>query len=234
MDDNKDLGDLEEPEGMNFKGNYRSNEGGLASLQAQQNDESDFGPAGVAFSGNDQNDIDFDLNIDLNDDFEDDESPFGGVPLTFDSEDMLAQIKQVVQEETGAAAKSENQGLSLKGNDKAAIGSIFDQIDQLDKFLTEDDDDDIGLNMGFVEDDESSLVNKHGSKNLSHSEAGITQSLEQIMSDFPGVVVQNNNFLFGDLEEEVPEQKPLENQNTSQQRQKNHLSSTSRITCSGT
>ena len=63
--------------------------------------------------------------------------------------------------------------------DKAAIGSIFDQIDQLDKFLQiDDDDDDIGLNMGFVEDDESSLVNKNGSKNLSHSESGITQSLQ--------------------------------------------------------
>lgn len=93
--------------------------------------------------------------------------------------------------------------------DKAAIGSIFDQIDQLDKFLQiDDDDDDIGLNMGFVEDDESSLVNKNGSKNLSHSESGITQSLQQIMDDFPGVKVQNNNFLFGDLEQ-PDQQQPL-------------------------
>ena len=55
--------------------------------------------------------------------------------------------------------------------------------------------------MGFVEDDESLVVNQPGSKNLSHSENGITQSLEQIMNDFPGVIVQNNNFLFGDLEQ---------------------------------
>jgi len=31
MDDNKDLGALEEPESFNFKGNYRSNEGGKVS-----------------------------------------------------------------------------------------------------------------------------------------------------------------------------------------------------------
>lgn len=33
MDDNKDLGALEEPESLNFKGNYRSNEGGKSKNQ---------------------------------------------------------------------------------------------------------------------------------------------------------------------------------------------------------
>ena len=121
MDDNKDLGALEEPEGFNFKGNYRSNEGGKASNLAVQNDDPDFGreidadlnklgelgPEAGAGADTDQNALDYDLNIDLNSDSDEDGAPFGELPLDFDSEDMLAQIKQVVQEETTAGAKSE-------------------------------------------------------------------------------------------------------------------------------
>lgn len=86
----------------------------------------------------DQNTLDVDFNIDLNSDSDEDDSPFGELPLNFDSEDMLAQIKQVVQEETGVTAKSENienTGESPQGKEREAMKSIFDQIDELDKYL---------------------------------------------------------------------------------------------------
>ena len=107
MDDNKDLGALEEPESLNFKGNYRSNEGGKSKNQPLIQEDSDFGrevdadlnrldelgaEAGVG-GANEQNALNFDLNIDLNSDDDADEPAFGDIPLTFDSEDMLAQIK---------------------------------------------------------------------------------------------------------------------------------------------
>lgn len=72
------------------------------------------------------------------------------------------------------------------------LKSIFDQIDELDKFLQIDDDDDV-LGLGIDQEaEEFSIENHVGSRaGLSQSETGFSQSIDQIKNDFPGVVIGN-------------------------------------------
>ena len=126
--------------------------------------------------------------------------------LTFDSAEMLKDVRAAVQEEqlfSNLKAHSEvmdnekDDDEKLQFNDFQEFNSIFDRIADLDKMLSddEDDDDDFGLDRAIGSIDVEYTESDDQKKSSNADVGGFTQSIDEIMNDFPGVVVKPNNFM---------------------------------------
>lgn len=74
----------------------------------------------------------------------------------------------------------------------------------------DDDNDDFGLDQAIGSIDVE-YTESEDHKKSQKSEVGITQSIDEIMKDFPGVVVKPNNFMIDlDLDMEKEEEQPEE------------------------
>ena len=125
--------------------------------------------------------------------------------LTFDSAEMLKDVRAAVQEEqlfSNLKAHSEvmdndkDDDEKLQFNDFQEFNSIFDRIADLDKMLSDDeDDDDFGLDRAIGSIDVEYTESDDQKKSSNADVGGFTQSIDEIMNDFPGVVVKPNNFM---------------------------------------
>ena len=125
--------------------------------------------------------------------------------LTFDSAEMLKDVRAAVQEEqlfSNLKAHSEvmdnekEDDEKLQFNDFQEFNSIFDRIADLDKMLSDDeDDDDFGLDRAIGSIDVEYTESDDHKKSSNADVGGFTQSIDEIMNDFPGVVVKPNNFM---------------------------------------
>ena len=125
--------------------------------------------------------------------------------LTFDSAEMLKDVRAAVQEEqlfSNLKAHSEvmdndkEDDEKLQFNDFQEFNSIFDRIADLDKMLSDDeDDDDFGLDRAIGSIDVEYTESDDQKKSSNADVGGFTQSIDEIMNDFPGVVVKPNNFM---------------------------------------
>jgi hypothetical protein len=125
--------------------------------------------------------------------------------LTFDSAEMLKDVRAAVQEEqlfANLKAHSEvmdnekDEDEKLQFDDFQEFNSIFDRIADLDKMLSDDeDDDDFGLDRAIGSIDVEYTESDDQKKSSNADVGGFTQSIDEIMNDFPGVVVKPNNFM---------------------------------------